>query len=189
MEKAEAILIRKSPLTETSLIVHWSTKEHGLLRTAAKGARRPASPFSGKLDLFYAADITFARSKRSDLHNVREVAVSNYRAGIQSNYGRVLCASYFCRLLEMAVEPEAPAPELHDLLERGLNHLAETDASLKAVRHFETETAKLLGIHPGGRTPAIGAIRQTIHKEPEQRAALIKLLTNRPPASQAPPSP
>jgi hypothetical protein len=29
--------------TETSLIVHWCTREHGIIRTAAKGARRPGS--------------------------------------------------------------------------------------------------------------------------------------------------
>ncbi|MCB1099345.1 MAG: DNA repair protein RecO [Verrucomicrobiae bacterium] len=176
MEKATAILLRRIPLTDTSFIVHWSTAEHGLVRTAARGARRPGSVYAGKLDLFYGAEITFARSRRGDLHALREIEVQDYRRGLQENYGRILCASYFARLLEMVAEPEAPMPELHDLLERAYGFLSENDASMRAVRHFEKEIAQHLGIYPGGKAPAIGAIRQLLHKEPEQRATLLRHL-------------
>lgn len=164
------------PLTETSWIVHWSTDAFGLVRTAARGARRPGSPFAGKLDLFFGADIGFTRSKRGDLHALREITVHDYRRGLQANYGRILCASYFARLFEMAVEPEAPAPELHDLLRRAFDHLAANDASLLAARHFEREIARMLGIYPSGKTPAIALLRQVLHREPEQRAVLMRHL-------------
>ena len=36
-----AILTRLTRLTDTSLIVHWFTADHGLIKTAAKGALRP----------------------------------------------------------------------------------------------------------------------------------------------------
>src|SRR6187455_1028428 len=85
MEKSSGILIRKTLLTDTSLIVHWCTREHGIIRTAAKGARRPGSPFAGKLDLFYSADLSWARSRRGDLHTLREAEVTNYRQGIQKD--------------------------------------------------------------------------------------------------------
>jgi DNA repair protein RecO (recombination protein O) len=75
VENAHGILIRRTLLSNTSLIVHWLTREHGIVRTAAKGARRPGSPFTGKLDLFYSADFSFVRSRRSDLHTLRELAV------------------------------------------------------------------------------------------------------------------
>ncbi|MGK0189890.1 MAG: DNA repair protein RecO (recombination protein O) [Verrucomicrobiales bacterium] len=176
LEKATAILLRRMPLSDTSLIIHWSTEEHGLVRTAARGARRPGSIYSGKLDLFFAAEITFTRSRRGDLHSLREIDVQDYRRGMQKNYGRILCASYFSRLLEMVAEPEAPAPELHDLLSRAFGFLAENDASLVAVRHFEREIARQLGIYPNGKTPAIGTLRQTLHREPEQREVLMRHL-------------
>ena len=176
LEKANAILIRKTLLTESSLIVSWLTEESGFVRTAAKGARRPRSPFSGKLDLFYQCEISFARSRKGDLHALRETHVSNYRRGLQANYGRVLCASYFARLLELVCEPEAPAPELHDLLRRALDFLDTNDASELAVRHFEKETAKALGIFPGGKTPGISVLRQVLHREPEQRDPLMRHL-------------
>ena len=59
----EAIVIRLTRLTETSLIVHWFTEGHGLVKTVAKGARRTKSPFAGQLDLFFGGEITFGRDR------------------------------------------------------------------------------------------------------------------------------
>ena len=56
VEQATGWVLRKRLLTETSLIVHWLTAEQGRVATVAKGARRPKSPYRGKLDLFYLAD-------------------------------------------------------------------------------------------------------------------------------------
>ena len=52
IESATGLILRIRPLTETSLIVHWLTPEFGRVATVAKGARRPKSPFAGKLDIF-----------------------------------------------------------------------------------------------------------------------------------------
>src|SRR5438876_6348436 len=67
-EQARGIVLRLYPLTETSLIIQWLTPNFGRLATVAKGARRSKSPFRGKLDLFYLAEFTFNRSRRSELH-------------------------------------------------------------------------------------------------------------------------
>ena len=70
-ERSQGIILRIRPLTESSLIVHWLAPESGRLSTVAKGAKRPKSPFRGKLDLFFAAEFSFHRSRRSDLHTLR----------------------------------------------------------------------------------------------------------------------
>ena len=71
MSPTQAILIRLTRLTDTSLIVHWFTSEHGLLKTVAKGARRPKSPFAGHLDLFLGGEIVFQHARRGELHALR----------------------------------------------------------------------------------------------------------------------
>jgi DNA repair protein RecO (recombination protein O) len=76
-ERAEAIVLRVHPVTESSLIVTWFTRECGKLKTMAKGARRPKSPFRGKIDLFYYDEILFLRSKRSDLHLLHDCFLEN----------------------------------------------------------------------------------------------------------------
>lgn len=72
-EASAAILLRKRKLSDTSLIVSWCTESLGCLDTAVKGGRRPRSPFAGKLDLFFEAEIQIRRSRRSSLHTLSEV--------------------------------------------------------------------------------------------------------------------
>ena len=67
METTAAILLRKRKLSDTSLIVSWCTESLGCIQTVAKGARRPKSPFAGKLDLFFEAEISIVRSRLQKL--------------------------------------------------------------------------------------------------------------------------
>ena len=87
IETATGVVLRTRLLTETSLIVHWLTPGAGRLATVAKGALRPKSPFRGKLDLFYHADFTFSRSRRSDLHTLREVSLRETHPGAAAGPG------------------------------------------------------------------------------------------------------
>jgi DNA repair protein RecO (recombination protein O) len=176
MEKAEGILIRKTLLTDTSLIVHWCTRGHGIIRTAAKGARRPGSPFAGKLDLFYSAEIAWVPGRRSDLHTLRECRVTDYREGIQKDYLRLLAASYFAALTGAVAEDGAPVDGLYDLLRRALDWLHQNVPTRRAVLFFERETATDLGIHGEEGVSPIAAIRRVCHRIPEQREALMRRL-------------
>src|SRR5436309_15296219 len=108
VERAQGLILRTRPLTDTSLIVHWLTPELGRIATVAKGARRSNSPFRGKLDLFYLADFSFARSRRSDLHTLREVSILDIRPGIRRDIQLLQQASYATALIEQATETETP---------------------------------------------------------------------------------
>ncbi len=177
MEKDHAILIRRSRLTETSLIVHWCALEHGIIKTVAKGARNPKNRFHGNLDLFYEAEIEFVHSRTSDLHTLRDIAVTNPHLGIRQSYPRTLAASYFVRLLEMICERETPVGELFDLFRRALDYLEEIEPDQRAILHFESETARILGILSGPRPP-VESLREAYPRIPEQRAQPFTLMEN-----------
>lgn len=176
VQSTAAIVIRLTRLTETSLIVHWFTEAHGLIKTVAKGARRPKSPFAGQLDLFFGGEITFGRSRRGELHSLREVAIRQWREGLRRNYTSTLLAAYCCQLLEAAVEPEHPDPGLHDLLKRALDHLDIAPPSLRALRHFESELARLLGI-THHQSPADLSLRDALGTLPASRGELMERLS------------
>lgn len=176
MEKGQAILIRKTLLTDTSLIIHWCTREHGIIRTAARGARRPGSPFAGKLDLFYSVDIVWIPARRSDLHTLGEASVLHYRHGIQQDYQRLLAAAYFARLIEQVAEGDTPVEGLYHLLHRALDWLNAHQPTRKAVLFFEKEVASDLGIHGEEDISPIDAIRTVYHRLPEQREKLLRML-------------
>ncbi len=171
METTPAILLRRTKLTETSLIVTWFTQEHGRLKTVGKGARAASSRFAGVLDLFFLCDVSFSRSRKSDLHGLREVRLMEPHAQIRFDYPRLALACYFAELLELVTEPEHADPELYSLLQRALAHLNQQPARERALLHFESEIARLLGIHQPGLAPAM-AIARVYHKIPDSRRKL-----------------
>jgi DNA repair protein RecO (recombination protein O) len=176
VQSTQATLIRLTRLTDTSLIVHWFTEDHGLVKTVAKGARRPKSSFAGQLDLFFSGEITFQRARRGELHSLREVSIRTWREGLRKNYTATLLAAYCCQLLESAVENEHPEPELHDLLCRALDHIEVTEPSLKALRHFERELARLLGIANHQRQADV-SLRDVLGTLPASREELLERLS------------
>jgi DNA repair protein RecO (recombination protein O) len=175
MHATQAILIRLTRLTDTSLIVHWFTGDHGLVKTVAKGALRPKSPFAWQLDLFFGGEIAFQRSRRGELHVLREVSIRHWREGLRESHTAILLAAYCCQLLESAVESEHPDPELHDLLGRALDHIAAEGPSLRAFHHFERELARMLGIANHERQADV-SLRDAINRLPATRKELLERL-------------
>src|SRR4051812_43719084 len=123
MESTAAILLRKRRFSDTSLIVSWCTESMGCIQTMAKGARRAKSPFAGKLDLFYEAEIQIAPSRKSTLHTLTEVVLQNVFPGIRTSYLRTQAAAYFVELIELCTERDHCEPELFELLQRAFRYL------------------------------------------------------------------
>ena len=87
------------------------------------------------------------RSRKSDLHTLTEVVVKNPFAGIRSNYLRMQTAAYFVELIEICTERDHREPELFALLRRAFGYLDANDSTARAVAHFETELARIAGVH------------------------------------------
>lgn len=177
METTAAILLRKTKLSDTSLIVEWLTETHGKIKTVAKGARRPKSAFTGRLDLFFLADIHFARSRKSDLHILKEAELREPFEGLRENYQRVQLASYFVELIELVTEPDHAAADLFDLLQRAFRYLNTGQPTKRALLHFESELVRLLGIHGAPNVTPSVAIGRAHGRLPSVRGELLKLLT------------
>jgi DNA repair protein RecO (recombination protein O) len=148
IETATGLVLRTRRLTETSLIIHWLTPNLGRLATVAKGALRPKSPFRGKVDLFYLADFSFVRSRRSELHNLREVSIRETHPAIRRELGRVQHASYAAALVEQVTESETPLPEIFELAQKFFHALTETSAQPHLVFAFELKLLAELGLDP-----------------------------------------
>ncbi|MGZ5018876.1 MAG: DNA repair protein RecO [Chthoniobacterales bacterium] len=185
MESTSAILLRKRKLSDTSLIISWCTDSLGVIQTVAKGARQAKSPFAGKLDLFFEADISIARSKRSNLHTLREVALRNPFGGIRKTYARMQAASYFVELIEICTETDHHEPELFALLQRAFAYLSVNDPTARAVSHFETELARIAGVHDSKmlKSDPAFALASLFGKLPATRAPLLKELKRKTVAS------
>jgi DNA repair protein RecO (recombination protein O) len=174
VETTDAILLRRTKLSDTSLIITWSTERHGRIKTVARGARRPKSPLAGKLDLFFEAEISFVHSSKSELHTLKEVVLKNPREGLRKDIQRVELGAYFVELYELVTESDHASPELYDLLRRAFDHLNEQPASKRAMLHFESELTRLLGIQNAKEATPVLAIGHQYGRLPQGRAKLLK---------------
>lgn len=148
IETATGLVLRAYALSETSLIVHWLTEDQGRLATVAKGARRPKSPFRGKLDLFYLAEFSFSRSRRSELHTLREVTLRDAHSALRRDLNSLQQAAYCAALVELATETETPLPHVYRLLRSFLSSLAAAGAQVSALFAFELKLLNELGLNP-----------------------------------------
>lgn len=148
IETASGLILRTRPLTETSLIVHWLTPTFGRIATVAKGARRPKSPFLGKLDLFYEAEFTFHRSRRSELHTLREVALRETHAVLRQELGWLQQAAYCARLVEQVSETDTPLIAVYTLMRGLISHLPKQPPQLQTRFAFELKLLGELGLMP-----------------------------------------
>jgi DNA repair protein RecO (recombination protein O) len=178
VESTAGILLRKRKFSDTSLIVSWCTESFGCIQTIAKGARRPKSPFAGKLDLFFEAEISIVRSRKSDLHTLAEVVLKDPFPGIRSNYLRTQTAAYFVELIEICTERDHREPELFGLLRRAFGYLDAHATTPRAVSHFENELARIAGVHDERRLKANAAfaLGNLFGRLPLSRTPLLKTL-------------
>ena len=176
MENTRAILLRKRKFSDTSLIVSWCTDSLGCVQTIAKGARRPRSSFAGKLDLFYEAEIAIATSRKSNLHTLREVVLTNPFAGIRETLPRTQTAAYFVELIEICTESDHHEPELFALLQRAFGYLNANEPVQRTVNFFEQELARIAGVHDvrALKSNAALALVNLFGKLPKSRSALLK---------------
>jgi DNA repair protein RecO (recombination protein O) len=181
VESTNAILLRKRKFSDTSLIVSWCTESLGCIQTVAKGARRAKSPFVGKLDLFFEAEIQIARGRKSSLHTLTEVVLRNPFGGIRRNYLRTQTAAYFVELIEICTERDHREPELFSLLRRAFGYLDANDPDLRAVTHFETELARIAGVHDTRilKSDPAFALGNLFGNLPLSRTPLLKTLAAR----------
>jgi DNA repair protein RecO (recombination protein O) len=148
IERATGIILRTRPLTETSLIINWLTPEFGRLSTVAKGARRPKSPLRGMLDLFYEADFSFQRSRRSELHTLRDVSLRETHAPLRQELGWLQQASYGAALIGQTTEKETPLLAIFELMRELLAAIPKRPPQPQTIFAFELKLLDELGLKP-----------------------------------------
>jgi len=179
IQNATGLILRTRLLTDTSLIVHWLTPDFGRIATVARGARRPKSPFLGKLDLFYEADFSFSRSRHSDLHILREVGLREMHGAIREDILKLSQAAYATALIEQATETETPLPAVFELLRGFLNCLCRQKPAAQLVFAFELKLLRELGLDPDlqktALTPGARQIVRAFLKNGWQACLRLKL--------------
>ena len=119
-------------------------------------------------------------SRKSTLHTLTEVVLKNPFAGIRQNYLRTQAAAYFVELIEICTERDHHEPELFALLRRAFGYLDANDPNSRAISHFETELARIAGVHDAKKLKAdpAFALGNLFGRLPLSRTPLLKTLAS-----------
>lgn len=176
-EHATGLALRLYSLTETSLVVHWLTEKQGRIATVAKGARRPKSPFRGKLDLFHLAEFSFRLSRRSDLHTLAEVALVKTFPALRQNWKALEMASRGVKRIERATETGTPLPGIFQLLTGFLCCMEKVPLEMAGLA-FDIKLLDELGLQPHWEEtrlqPGIRKTGQVMQKESWETLSRLK---------------
>ncbi len=169
----EGCILRLSPLGDYGLIVTWCTREQGIVRTAARNARKPGSDFTGRLDLFHECELLYTEPTRGDLATLHSAELISPRLPLRRSLLHLRLSSYLANLLLATVEPGAPGGEWHTLMAGALDYLAAEHPMRPAIlTHFEKRLATLHGIF-NPAVPAHAALQQHFAHLPAGRAELL----------------
>jgi DNA repair protein RecO (recombination protein O) len=149
-KKTLAIPVRSVDFSDTSQVVSFFTREHGLVDGIAKGAHREKNPFQGPFDLAVLYEILFIERRSAGLAVITDGAVVDGLRGLRRRWGPYAGACHLLEFVRAVVMPGDPAPDLFDLALETLHLLAGSQGGPRdaALARFDVRALRLLGLLP-----------------------------------------
>jgi DNA repair protein RecO (recombination protein O) len=144
--RVEAIVLRHADMGEADRLITLYSREHGKLRSVAKGARRIKSRKAGHLEPFTRVALMLARGR--DLWIITQVETVDAYLPISADLGRMANAMYVLELLDRFTYDEGENRSLYTLLVDTLSRLSAGQDAFVVLRFFEIRLLELLGFRP-----------------------------------------
>jgi len=145
----DAIVLRSYNLAEADRIVVCLTREAGLVRAVAKGARRMKSRFGAALEPFTVIRLDFHERENRELVTISraEIVKSNFDLAAQLEVAEVL--GYIAELVGEFAPPHEANDKLYRMVHASVEALAAAPDTAKLVlRYFEIWVLRLAGSFP-----------------------------------------
>ena len=131
-----ALVLRRWPFSEHSLIAHVLTPGHGTLSLMAKGAFRLKSGFAGVLDTWSLVEIEVGPAAKDGLHQLYQAKLLDRMSGLSNHSHHLVVAGILAELAELGAPAGQPSARLFLWLQQWLQRLSEgwpADPSLVAA--------------------------------------------------------
>jgi len=144
-----ALVVRRFPYGESSLVVHVVTPQHGRLTLIAKGAYRPRSGYCGVLDLFDTLELGWRRQRGSDMGLLARGEIAVRRRGLTRDLQRYRAGLAVLELAGIGAREAEPDPPLFDLTAETLDvlHHGTVEPDL-AVTSYDLRFLACMGLTP-----------------------------------------
>ena len=105
-----ALVIRRADYSDYDRMVTLFSPEMGRVDAIARGCRRPKSPLVNAVEPFTSGE--FQLYHHRDRYSLEQCQISDSYFELRSDYDRLRHGVYWLRLLDAAILPDTPAPEL-----------------------------------------------------------------------------
>ncbi len=146
--KARAMVLRKTKLGESDLILTFLTQEGSQVRAVAKGARKPASAFSARLELYSVVDVMCAKGRSLDVVSEARLVASNEHLRLDLEHAAA--AAPMAELLDRVTQEGLENPKLFACTEAAfacMGDLPGSQAPLVCAAHL-LKTLAFSGLRP-----------------------------------------
>lgn len=148
-----AIVIARSPYSESSQVVRFLTERAGFVSALARGSHRPKSAYGGPIDLLTCGRADLSSRRGSELEALHSFIVERPWRGLRRRLETWLAASHVLELVRPFAWPKDRALDVFDLTYASLEFL-DTAPSPDAIEAgLAYHGARLLGL--AGFTPQL----------------------------------
>jgi DNA repair protein RecO (recombination protein O) len=151
--KATGINLKAMPIGENDRLVTILTREHGLIKAIAPGARKSNSSLGGRSAIFVVNSLSIAKGKSLD--RITEAHTLNTYGGLSGDLGKLAASQYLAELVLAQALSEHPQEEIYQLLLLHLGRLndLEREDNTASIAHLCQGIFHLLAL--GGIAPQV----------------------------------
>ena len=119
--KTDGLVIRETPVGEADKFITILTRDHGVMRAAARGARKASSRSAGSTQLLTHAQFSMQEGKNN--WYIDDAKPLHVFFDLKDDLEKLTLAQYFCELAGALCPREEPAEEALRLLLNALHYL------------------------------------------------------------------
>jgi DNA repair protein RecO (recombination protein O) len=147
--ETEGLVIKTYNLAEADRIVVFLTRDHGVVRGVAKGAKRLKSKFGSGLEPFSVVNLTYFQKEAVELVSIQKADLVRSYFAAASEPDFLQKFSYLGDLLAQFSPPHDPNETLYRMARACLEATADAHANLASVGvYFEIWLLRLAGYLP-----------------------------------------
>ncbi len=142
--RATGINLKGMALGESDRLLTILTKEYGLIRAVASGARKHRSGMAGRAGLFVVNDLQISSGRSLD--RITQAETLNSFVGLGANLGKLTAAQYLAEITLLQALSEQPQEELFLLLTEHLWRLQSINGTENILAYLNHGIYHLLAI-------------------------------------------
>lgn len=147
--ETEALVLKNYNLAEADRIVVFLTREQGIVRGVAKGAKRLNSKFGSTLEIFSTVNLSYFQKDDRELVSIQTAELVNSVFASAARPGFLSLFSYFSDVLTSFLPPHDPHEKIYRMVRACLDIDPESYDEMNAVKlYFELWMLRLGGYIP-----------------------------------------